>query len=73
MIYQWLKKSQRKECYVCEKIDFKGAILNQKKKKKKNLDDCKQFVKVISLSSLFLKVTGLSLSFVLLLQFYTCY
>lgn len=33
MIYQWLKKSQRKECYLCEKIDFKGAILNQKKKK----------------------------------------
>lgn len=72
MIYQWLKKSQGKECYLYEKLDFKGAILNQKKKKK-NLDDCKQLVKVISLSSFFLKVTGLLLSFVLLLQFYTCY
>ena len=35
MIYQWLKKSQGKECYLCEKLDFKGAILNKKKKKKR--------------------------------------
>lgn len=37
MIYQWLKKSQGKECYLYEKLDFKGAILNQKKKKKRIL------------------------------------
>ena len=70
-----VKEKSRKECYLYEKFDFKGAILNQKKKKekKKNIDDCKQLCKVISLSSFFLKVTGLSLSFVLPLKFYTCY
>ena len=52
MIYQWLKKSQGKECYLYEKFDFKGAILNQKKEreKKKNIDDCKQLRNFFELS-----------------------
>lgn len=45
MIYQWLKKSQGKECYLYEKFDFKGAILNPPQKRKRILMIANNFLK----------------------------